>query len=518
MSEEKKPNKKTYVITSAQGIQNPYSARMYGRDSTKGKPNLPLIKNMESYAKKENAELQICGIPGAYVNEIELDEFFHKRNDIYLEKNAKKRNEQNREREKKIRETWDSKDPEKRGEFPMHYFWEDIPETDYKNFGQKLNKNAKTFAIPEPPQNLNPLSRKEKFTHIGGGTSIIFPSPKQRLKPVASGQAGDYPKLMITTGSCTYPNYNTTNRTGFFADQEHQYGFTVVDVLNENIFLPRIVPARKNGTFIDLGIKYSGGKKIGKAKTTALIIGDSHVSEINPKVEKANKEMLHWFKSEYTYLHDVFSASSINLHELDDEIGVANKYGLGITNLEEELVLTGNYLKEYGERAKDFGGEIDITYANHNDMLFRWLTRGQYKRDKENRLTAFKILGEGIDRFNCLEKAIKKFVNLPDNVVFLKPGEDRIHWGYQCAAHGHLGKNGSRGSLKNLSEGYGKVFIGHVHQLEIMGDSASAGTSTRIPLEYQLGQPSTSMAGNIVLYEGGLFQGLPIVKGKWRAE
>lgn len=62
MSEEKKPNKKTYVITSAQGIQNPYSARMYGRDSTKGKPNLPLIKNMESYAKKENAELQICGI------------------------------------------------------------------------------------------------------------------------------------------------------------------------------------------------------------------------------------------------------------------------------------------------------------------------------------------------------------------------------------------------------------------------------------------------------------------------
>ncbi|PJC45521.1 hypothetical protein CO037_01070 [Candidatus Pacearchaeota archaeon CG_4_9_14_0_2_um_filter_30_8] len=524
--DEKPENKfKSYIITSAQGIQAPYSARMYGEDSSKGKPNFSLIKNIEHYRDKNNAELQICAIPGSYINEIELDEFFHKRDDVYVEKNAKQRNEQNKKREKRKREEWRiaKKAAEEAGrvflrEFPMHYFWEEIPDTDYKTTGKRLNSNVKIIAIPEPSQNKDPLSGKQVFTQDHGGTSIVIPNPKQRFLPVASGQAGKYPKLMMTTGSCTLPNYNTTNRQGFLAERAHTPGFVVIDVIDEKIFLPRVVPAQKNGTFIDSGIKYSEENQPEKAKTIAIKFGDSHVSEMNPKVHQANIEQLKWFQPKYAHFGDVFSARSINVHELDSEIDRANKSAAGIRSLEKELVMTGEYIQENAKIAKEFGGEIYIDYSNHDDMLFRWLTKGQYKNDDENRLIAYKILGEGINRYNTLEKAIKKFVEIPENVVFLKPGEDRIYWGYQFAAHGHLGKNGARGSLKSLMEGYGKVVMGHVHQIEINSGSISVGTSSNIPLEYQLGQPSTSMAGNAVLYDGGLLQAIPIIKAHWKKE
>jgi|GEM_PF-863038 len=516
---------KTYVITAAQGIQNPHSASMYGKDSSKGKPNLPLIRNIENYRDKNSAELQICAIPGAYINEIEVDEFFHNRNDVYVEENAKRRNEQNKERELRRREKWnearekaEEKDRDFGKEMPMHYFWENIPETDYNLTGKRLNTNVKVIGIPEPSQNKDPLSGKQIFTQDHGGTSIVMPSPKQRQLPVASGQAGKYPKLMMTTGACTYPNYNTTNRQGFLAEKAHTYGFVVVDVIDEKIFLPRIVIAQKNGTFVDLGIRYSQGKNPEKIDAVAMKLGDSHFSEINERVHRANLEQIRWLRPKYTHLGDAFSARTINSHELGSEIDRANKSASGIRNLEDELVLTGEKISEHARVAKEFGGHIFIDPSNHDDMVFRWLTGGHYKTDDENRLTAYKILGEGINRFNTIEKAIKRFVKIPKNVTFLKPGEDRIYYGYQFAVHGHLGKNGARGNLKNLMEGYGKVVMGHVHQIEINSGSASVGTSSNIPLEYQLGQPSTATAGNAVLYEGGLLQVIPIVKGHWRKE
>ena len=49
-----------------------------------------------------------------------------------------------------------------------------------------------------------------------------------------------------------------------------------------------------------------------------------------------------------------------------------------------------------------------------------------------------------------------------------------------------------------------------------MNGSISVGTSGVIPMPYQEGQPSTSMAGNAVIYEGGLAQALPIIYGKWK--
>lgn len=518
--EKKGKHKKTYVITAAQGIQNPHSANNYGKDSSKGKINEPLLKNIERYVKDNKGELEICAVPGAYVNEIEIDSDLQKRGDVYIEKNAKGRLERQRTIEKKRRDDWEmfNEKAEEKGklflkEYPMHFFWEEIPDADYKITGKRLNTNVMVIGIPEPSQNIDPFVRKKKFTKKYGGTSIIMPSTKQKLQPVATGQAGNYPKLMIATGCITKPNYNTTNRTGFLADEEHEYGFCVVDVLDDKLYLPRLVPAQDNGAFIDLGIKYVPGKNPEKVKAYTLILGDSHASEMDPVTDKANDEMIKYFEPNFIHIHDVFSSRCINLHEVDDEIAETDKVERKIDSLEEELVLTGEYLSKKAKLANK--GIVKVNYSNHDDMLYRWLAEGRYRTDKKNRRLAHKILGEYKVGIPILETALKIIDYDIKNVKFLRLGEDALYWGYQCGMHGHKGKNGGKGSLKTLMED-GKIIIGHGHQLEINQGSGSVGTSSKIPLEYQLGQLLTSMAGNIVIYDGGLMQAFPIIRGRWK--
>ncbi len=512
---------KTHVIIAAQGIQNPYSAEHYGRDFSKGEVNDSLLKNIEKYVEKNKAELNICAVPGAYVNEIELDSFFHYRGDVYIEKNAKKRLNSQREREQEKRDIWErQKDyAESKGKpfdkpYPYHFFWDEIPETDYKITGKRLNTNVSIVGIPEPSQNIDPFVRKKRFTTKYGGNSIIIPSTKQKLQPVATGQAGNYPRLMIATGCLTKPNYNTTNRTGFLANEEHEFGFCVVDVLDDKLYLPRLVPAQSNGTFIDLGMKYADGKNTERVRAHVLVLGDAHVSELDFLTDKANDEMIDYFNPKFIHIHDVFNSRCINSHELDDEIAETDKVERSIDSLEEELFLTGEYLSQKAKLAKH--GKIIVNYSNHDDMLYRWLSNGGYRTDKKNRRVAHKILGVYQKGDSILETALRVMEqDIPHNIKFLKLGEDAIYWGYQCGMHGHKGKNGAQGSLKSLMED-GKIIIGHVHQLEINQGSGSVGTSSKIPLEYQLGQLSTSMAGNIVIYEGGLMQGLPIIRGRWK--
>lgn len=556
---------KTYVITAAQGIQNPYSARMYGLDESKGEPNVPLIKTIENYVEDCGGELQIHSIVGANCNEIELHPFFHKRDDVYVESDSKKRNLQNRVKEQAKRDAYEKRKDkwvatqerkanrvaqkdaiqDLRDEYgkdwknhldelgglekievnaddfphqmPKHYFHNEIPQTDYKIIGQRLNSNVRTANIPIKPQNKLPLNGKEFLTKEYGGSSVVLASPKRMMVPVPKGSSNEYPHLLMTTGVCTHPNYNFGD-AGYIARETHRYGFAVVDVINDKIFLPRIVPAHKNGTFIDLGIKYSKGNPPERAVVSALDVGDSHFAEINPKIDRVNMEMMELLKPKETYLNDAFAALTVSNHEKDDAIRMARLQVTGLKSLERELGLTGGYIARVAEAAAKWGGVTYVKYSNHDDMLYRWLASNSFLKDPENRLTAHKILAEDVDRGDCFEKAVKLFADIPDNVVFLRPGEDRFVQGYLMSMHGHQGSNGARGSIKAIEKIAKKASIGHGHAPVVWHDSFSTGTSTMIPLPYQKGFFSTSMAGNTVIYETGLGQSIPIVKSMWAPE
>ena len=63
--------------------------------------------------------------------------------------------------------------------------------------------------------------------------SCIFGHPKVHMKtiPVLEGYT---PKMMLTTGSITHPNY-TDSKAGKKSEFHHQYGFVIVEVENESI-------------------------------------------------------------------------------------------------------------------------------------------------------------------------------------------------------------------------------------------------------------------------------------------
>ncbi|MEK6940625.1 MAG: hypothetical protein AABW49_01880 [Nanoarchaeota archaeon] len=512
---------KTYVITAAQGIQNPYHAFLYGRDPSKGKVIRSLLQNIERYVGDNNGELRIDAIPGSYISERSLDPILHDRPDVFMEKNAKTKLAIDREKERAKRAGWEArklKAEEREIDFdasmPMHYFWEEIPDENYEATGKRLNSNMHELGIPEPPQNQNPLAGKALHTRMDNGISFVMGSTKQMLEPVASGQSSVFPRLMFASGAITRGNYNCGNRVGFTADSMHELGFFVVDILDDKLYLPRLVPANANGMFVDLGMKYALGKDPEKIRPIVLMFGDSHVSEMDPVTHRANLEMLTWFKPKHLHVNDIFNAQSVTPHDKDKALELMYKAEAGEDDLEKELVGVRDYLVELSSYLGD--GEIVINYSNHDDMLRRWLEKGEDRRDPKNSRLGSLIFGKMQKYMPVLEVALKEIGTLPPRVRFLKLGEDAIYEGVQCGAHGDRGKNNSRGSLKSLSDGYIRAMMGHVHQPAVRHKSMSCGTSSKIPLDYQLGAPSTSMAGNGVLYPGGLMQALPIINGRWR--
>lgn len=502
---------KTYVITAAQGVQNPSSARKYGRDSSKGRPHTPLIKNMENYVSdKKNASLEICAVSGSYVNEIEMHSILRERGDVRMNKAVFARLEAQRKKENNQRLRENPPDP--------HYFFERvIPSNIYRDIPEKINSKFHLVSNPTPSQNQDPLTGNLDLAQVYIGTSVVFPHPKQRLKPAPKNLSGKLPRIVMTTGACTLANYNTTNSLGARAARQHQYGFVVVDVLSDRIYLPRIVPAQKDGSFVDMKRRYTLGEEAKEIKTEVLVLGDLHCPMQDPVTMIANLEMIDFFNPKQIVIHDLFDGKSISHHTWNDDIERMLLAEEGNADLENELENCLYTLGDIASRAK--GNEVVIVASNHDVFLNRWLSEGRYRRDGKNVRIAHKILGK-IERGDWpLEVALKQIGNIPKNVRFISLSEDNRRWGYETGAHGHLGLNGSRGSLKSLRAGFGKVIMGHTHALEVDQGSISVGTSSIIPMDYQLGQPSTSMPGNAVIYEGGFFaQALPIIGGRWKKE
>ena len=140
---------------------------------------------------------------------------------------------------------------------------------------------------------------------------------------------------------------------------------------------------------------------------SAMDVGDSHFVEINPKINQVNLDMMKHLRPEYIFLNDVFAALTVSVHDLKDPIRRARLFRAGMSSLEEELIKTAGHIIEVANLASEWGGNVEIKWSNHDDMLYRWLAQKGYEKDNENKLTAYKILAKDPGRDDCFEKAIK---------------------------------------------------------------------------------------------------------------
>jgi len=452
-----------YVITSAQAIQSEKHAKRYRGDSSRGAPNKELIRGLERYCSDRGAEMIILRMPGMDNSEETMHPFFGGRSDVY------------------------------------------------DRFTKKLNEGIELSDMMVPPQNVDPASGRQRFVQTD--CTKVFPHTKQRLKAVPASNA-NLPKLLMTTGVITHPNYHPSNHRGDAARRDHMYGAVVVEIIDDTFYNARHIRAQQNGKFIDMGLKYDKGRKPAWAGVEALVLGDIHVGDDDPETMKANYEMIDFFKPDRLFLHDFLNGHSVNPHERENLMSRAQNWEKGRLSLEEEL---SNAYDELCTISRLMGKrEVNLVACNHHFFLDRYLESGDFTKEPWNTKIAMNLGLAMIDGEDPVEVGLRMMGDIPSNVNFLKIDTDYKRWGWQLGSHGHKGISGSRGSIRSRENAHGKSITGHSHTPEIQRNTFIVGTSTELVLDYNKGDVSSWMAANAVLYKGGLVQMIPIIQGKWK--
>ncbi|MEK6827609.1 MAG: hypothetical protein AABX99_03955, partial [Nanoarchaeota archaeon] len=257
---------------------------------------------------------------------------------------------------------------------------------------------------------------------------------------------------------------------------------------------------------------------------------DIHLGYENHDTMNASFEMMEFFSPKNVFLHDALDGHSMNPHEREDTIERAIAYREGKLDIKTEF--SEAYEMFIKKMAKQFPKtNFYFVYSNHSpDFVRRYLTNFQFVEEPWNDTPFVLELRSGLlIKKNPIQKGLELIASedktnrlrgksLPKNIHCLDLDEGFILNGYQLGVHGHKGENGAKGSPQGMKRGYGKGVFGHTHTPEINGDCITVGTSSIIPLNYQRGQPGTSMPANAVLYENGLAQLLPIIIGKWNKD
>lgn len=384
----------------------------------------------------------------------------------------------------------------------------DLAESDAKITSEfKLNNSIALRDFEIPAQMMNPLTGLNRLVKYN--QSAVIPSPKQQLKVLANSNT-DYPKILTSTGCVTEPNYRTNNRQGLIAEMDHVYGAVIVDVINSKMFNIRHVRS-KDGTFYDLGKHYSDKVKK-NCRVEALIPGDIHSGFTDPDALKATYEQILALNPKRLVLHDIFDGFSISHHHEGKPLYKALRHDK--KNLKEELDVCGSQLYAFAERMK--GGDVVVVKSNHDEHLTRYLEEGRFMKDETNLRMALPLAQAYFDDKDPLKEGLKLVKGkLPNNVTFLTRNDDYKVKGIQCASHGDLGSNGSRGSAYQLESSTGPCVVGHSHTPQILREVYQVGTSTLLKMDYN-GGPSSWLHTNGVINPDATIQLITSIKGRWR--
>lgn len=355
------------------------------------------------------------------------------------------------------------------------------------------------------PTAVNPISGLESIT---ADKTTIVGHPKMWLKtvPVLEG----YPKKMVaTTGAITLPNY-TDSKAGKRGELNHKLGFLIVEIKDEDVFFFRQVEADKNGNFIDLYYEVKDGKVIPNKKSTALVWGDLHCPNFDPRAINATMKLMQDFDVDINVFHDIFDGESVNNHKANNPIEKYLRKSKGEDSLQKEIQQTLDFLHMF----EDY--QNVIVQANHNDRIDRWLASTDWTKDLENAEMYTELLSKALKgqlKKGALAYIIEK--EFDTNVVRCLDYDEsfRVN-GVELAYHGHLGTNGSRGSLEQYRKLSTKMVIGHSHSPARASDVTVVGTLTPTRVDYTKGASSWGQA-SCLIHRNGVAQLIIFINGEF---
>lgn len=402
-----------------------------------------------------------------------------------------------------------------------HEWWS--PETEPYLFAGRENLNSSLLLVGDikvTPTAVHPLTG---FDSITGGMSGIIAHPKVQMQMIPTPQH-HLPKMMLTTGAVTDPNYTDT-KAGKKGEFHHTLGAALVEITDDKTFHIRQINAQRDGTFIDLNRKYSHDKVKKVDRAAALVMGDSHVDFIDPSVVDATfgaSGIVSELRPVHLVWHDLIDMYSRSHHHKNNAFINVVKRGAGLDNVMEEVDRAVKFIDKYSPK----GVKNIIVPSNHHEHLFQWLAGTDWRTDPENAEmyleTALAVvkgstMGKGgakiLDPFCYWAERLLK---CKDRTKFLKRGESCTIRGIEVGLHGDRGAHGSRGSARQLSRIGVKTIIGHSHVPAIDEGCFQAGTSSRLNLEYSLGSPSGWLHDHVVVYSNGKRSHISVVDGRWR--
>lgn len=386
------------------------------------------------------------------------------------------------------------------------------------NTRKRLNENLTLLGdIKVQPTASSPLNGAEAITSASSGI-IGHPKVQTRSVPVPQGRMA---KLMMTTGTCTVPNY-TDSRAGRVGEFHHSLSALVVELAPGGRFhIRRLHYDTKLRNIVDLDSEYWPNGCVSDApRPLALVMGDTHVDYIDPAMSAATfgkGGMMDTLHPERLVWHDLLDGYSCNPHHAGNPFNKVAKRQGDADDVRGEV----ERAIEFVQRMTPPDTQSFIVQSNHDDFLRRWIAATDWRQDPVNAefyletalamCRGTKLVDSGTatpDPFRYwFEKSGVKNAQFIDGSLMLA--------GVELGLHGDKGPNGSRGSLNNLRRLGVKTIIGHSHSPGEDEGAVQVGTSTRLRLEYNSG-PSSWLNAHCVLHANGKRQLIVIVDGHWR--
>ena len=380
------------------------------------------------------------------------------------------------------------------------------------------------------PTAVTPLSGLKTYTR---NESSVFPHTKVCLESYAVMKLED-PRFGYTTGAATEKNY-IMKKAGQKALFHHVHGALLVEVDWKGRWWARqICGDGIDGNICDLDVFVRKGVvKTGMKNVAAMTWGDIHVAQIDEDNSKAcwkgKDSIAEVLQPEHQFFHDVLDFLSRNHHDAGNIHKMYEKHVKGVDCVEDEVGEAACWLEERTKEAGRWKGKSYVVASNHDDFYIKWLgIADAYAKDYLNavfflrsQLAYYESITKKANGKDDISSPFKwayesYFKKKQDGIVFLKEDEQCVVAGVEHALHGHLGANGARGSLVNLSGLGVRVNLGHYHSAGIRDGAYVAGLSGKMDMSYNRG-PSSWSHSHIVTYRNSKRAILTIRDGKWRA-
>jgi hypothetical protein len=389
-----------------------------------------------------------------------------------------------------------------------------------QNFATEFTFNSHLKAIEAHlnPQQINPLTglkrlKVHKYTQDSKPgaeikrfkTSIIVAHSKQMMEVVPTGN-DTHPRVVHSTGTITNPQY-LRNRIGMIANEDHKLGGLIVEIKGDVFWLRQVQFDTKNGSFVDLGVRYHADGRTTDVRCLAFKMGDVHPGHHDQKALNAMYDLWDIIRPKRIFFEDFFDGASISHHLANKRLTRA-KMPEHFADLPTEIREARKVLEEIWSKApKD--AELIATASNHPEHVTRYLEEGRYINDnKANYDIAHRMVVMSLDHKNPL----KEYLDPESRMNWTGENQDYFVEGVQMNAHGHLGLNGSRGSKQGHELAYGNAMVAHSHTPSIFHDTFTVGHMTHERHGYNNG-PSTWILCCGAVYKGGHKQLYMIIDG-----